>query len=253
MNSPAPFLAQPIAHRGFHDRASGILENSASAFDRAIAHGFAIECDLQLTGDDVPVVFHDPTLDRLTGQSGNVRSISAGQLTRIPLKGSASGDCPQRFSTFLEQVAGRVPLVVELKHQKGDATAALAARVVDAIRGYDGPIAFKSFDPRLLTALRTAGYEGPLGIITYRYDDEEARQGTNPLQRIWLRGLAHFPMTRFNFISCDHLALTMPSIRLFHRLGFPVMTWTIKSREAAGDALQHADQIVFEGFDPTSD
>ena len=46
---------RPIAHRGLHDRQAGVIENSRSAFDAAIAGRFAIECDLQLTSDGVPV------------------------------------------------------------------------------------------------------------------------------------------------------------------------------------------------------
>ncbi|MEX0861056.1 MAG: glycerophosphodiester phosphodiesterase, partial [Cucumibacter sp.] len=38
-------FARPIAHRGLHDRALGIVENTSSALRRAIEQGFAIECD----------------------------------------------------------------------------------------------------------------------------------------------------------------------------------------------------------------
>ena len=70
---------RPIAHRGLHDRDAGVIENSRSAFARAIEEGYAIECDVQLTRDGVPVIFHDDTLERLTGLSGYVRDISSDQ------------------------------------------------------------------------------------------------------------------------------------------------------------------------------
>ena len=95
----------PIAHRGLHDRAAGVIENSRSAFQRAIDKGFSIECDLQLTRDGVPVVFHDDRLERLTGLKGYVRDISSDELLTTPLLGSAAGDCPQTFGQLLEQVA----------------------------------------------------------------------------------------------------------------------------------------------------
>ena len=61
-----PLFPNPVAHRGLHDRASGVIENSASAFEAAIIAGFAIECDVQLTSDGVPVIFHDNDMKRRT-------------------------------------------------------------------------------------------------------------------------------------------------------------------------------------------
>src|SRR4051794_2404055 len=57
--------ARPIAHRGLHDKAKGVIENTVSAALAAVDAGYAIECDVQLTGDGEAVVFHDFTLDRL--------------------------------------------------------------------------------------------------------------------------------------------------------------------------------------------
>ncbi len=64
------WLQRPIAHRGLHDAAKGIVENSASAVSAAMGKGFAIEVDLQCAADDMPIVFHDDTLDRLTLETG---------------------------------------------------------------------------------------------------------------------------------------------------------------------------------------
>ena len=65
-------VARPIAHRGLHDIAAGVIENSASAAEAAIAGNFGIECDVQLSADGQAVVFHDFVLDRLTGEKGRV-------------------------------------------------------------------------------------------------------------------------------------------------------------------------------------
>ena len=53
---------RPIAHRGYHDMNNRVWENTLSAFARAGEHGYAIECDVHLSSDGVPVVFHDDTL-----------------------------------------------------------------------------------------------------------------------------------------------------------------------------------------------
>ena len=66
MSAPEWLVARPIAHRGLHDPAAGLIENTLAAADAAIAGGYAIECDVQDTADGEAVVFHDFTLDRLT-------------------------------------------------------------------------------------------------------------------------------------------------------------------------------------------
>ncbi|KKC38688.1 hypothetical protein WH87_07085 [Devosia epidermidihirudinis] len=241
----------PIAHRGLHNRAEGIIENSASAFEAAIAGGFAIECDVQLTSDGVAVIFHDDDLSRLTGKVGAVADTLAADLTTTPLLDSASGDCPQRFTDFLKQIAGRALLQIELKHQRDTAGTQLLARAVaEALKSYEGPVTIESFDPNLLTAIRQFGFAGPRGIITYDYEDANEDSHLTAEQRFTLRHLLHWHETQFDFISCDKNALNLPAISFWRVLGKPVTAWTIRSTEEAAKARDHVDQIVFEGFDP---
>ncbi len=249
----APFQT-PIAHRGLHDRTRGIIENSASAFEAAIAGGYGIECDVQLTADGEAMVFHDDDLQRLTGQSGSIRETTAATFGRYPLTESSAGDTPQTLGGFLDQMAGRTPLVVEIKHQPDrTATETLAKRVAAVIAGYKGEAVVKSFDPKMLIALRKAGYRGRLGIITYRYDRPEWYGDMPARTRFVLRHLLHYPISRFAFISCEQSALTLPAVRLLRALGMKVISWTIKSQAQADAAFVHADQIVFEGFIPDAD
>lgn len=248
-----PTFNRPIAHRGMHDATLGATENSASAFDRAITNNFAIECDLQLTGDDKPVVFHDYELQRLTGQSGCVKELSAGQVGRIPLLNNKHQDTPQRFEEMLEQVDGRVQLVVELKAQdEQEATFALAQTTTNALKNYQGPVVVESFDPDLLLSLRTAGFKGHIGIVVQRHNSYPGHP-VSPLNDFALRHMIHWPQTKFSFISSDKGSLDLPAVRFWRSRGLPVSTWTIKSQEDAQAAHAHSDQIVFEGFSPQID
>lgn len=240
MDTLAAAFSRPIAHRGLHDRDAGIIENSQSAFAAAINAGYGIECDIQLSGDDVPVVFHDYSLNRLTAQKGMIEHISADQLRRIPLENSS--DRPQSFKDFLDQVSGTVPLVVELKSQN-KRNINLARGVLDAAKDYTGPLVFKSFDPRLLKALRSQNCSWPIGIVLEKEKPKEA----NWAQGFMLRHLLHYPSTRFDFLSCNVDDLTLPMVRLFRALGFKAMTWTVTSDADLLAAKAHADQIVFEG------
>src|SRR5690606_2594929 len=105
----------PIAHRALHDRAAGRIENSPAAIRAAIDHGYAIEIDLQLSQDGVPMVFHDEDLERLTEETGPVNARPAAALQAIRLAGG--GDGIPSLAEVLALVAGRVPLLIELKDQ----------------------------------------------------------------------------------------------------------------------------------------
>jgi glycerophosphoryl diester phosphodiesterase len=248
-----PIFDRPIAHRGLHNRAAGVIENSRAAFEAAIARRFHIECDVQLSSDGEPMIFHDDELERLTGLKGPVGSRTIAELTSTPLLGSSAGDCPQRLGDFLAQIAGRTLLQVELKRQPNAAMAdRLAQAAAAAIAAYDGPMTVESFDPNLLMLIRKHGYRGPLGIITYSYDRADWDSGLSKRDRTILRHLLHWPWTRFSFISCMHKSLGLPMVKLFRSLGVPVTAWTIRTPEERRLAAGGADQIVFEGFDPES-
>lgn len=241
----------PIAHRGLHHRAGGVIENSASAFAAAIERGFAIECDVQLTSDGVPVVFHDDDMKRLLGKEGLVADTTAAEITTTKLLDSAAGDCPQKFGDFLAQIGGRVLLQIELKHQRDSTGTQLLARsVAEALKSYDGPVTVESFDPNLLKSIRQFGFAGPRGIITYDYEPNDWDSHLSDEQRYTLRHLLHWHDTQFDFISCDKGALQLPAIKFWRELGKPVTAWTIRSQEEADAARPYVDQLVFEGFDP---
>lgn len=252
------FFSLPIAHRGLHNPATGVVENSRQAFERAIQGGYAIETDLQLSGDGVPMVFHDATLDRLTDHSGKVSQLSAGQLQHIKLKESKDDATILRLSELLELTPQKTPLVIELKHQDSgqdqnneNANDELAKATCQAAEAIDKPIAFKSFDPNLLKSLRKHGFAGPLGIVTEAFKDDLAKEVLTFWQRMALRHLAHYPKTKFDFISCKHTDLNLPAVQIARKFGMKVMTWTVTSEPIERAARKRADQIVFEGYLPT--
>src|SRR3954466_5233763 len=105
--------ARPIAHRGLHDITAGVIENTASAFNAAIARGYGIECDIQLSADGEAMVHHDDALGRLTEGSGALLGKTSAELKQVAFR-----DTSERMMTLGELctlVAGRVPLLVEVK------------------------------------------------------------------------------------------------------------------------------------------
>lgn len=237
----------PIAHRGLHDAANGVIENSRTAVWNAMQHGYGFEVDVQITADGEAVVFHDDVLDRLTGETGPVKARSASELVEIPLTGSVYGDTIWTLQELLELVAGEVPGVVEIKtHWDGDTR--LAKRTAELLAAYQGPSAAKSFDPAVVAAFGRAAPGIARGIIGYGYDDEEAEK-LSPARRFILRNLLHWPRTRPHFISWGVKDLPRRSVDIANRLtGAPVMTWTVRTPSDQARAGLYADQMIFEGF-----
>lgn len=246
-----PWLtARPIAHRGLHDLASGVIENSLSAAQAAIDGGFAIECDVQLSADEEALVFHDFTLDRLTGAEGRVDARKAAELAGIVLTGS--GDRIPTLTGFLDAIGGRTPLVIEIK-SRFDGDLRLARRTAEIVAGYKGqPIVLKSFDPAVVAALRELAPGFARGIVAMSaYDAYRDYDPLSTAQKHALANLLHFEESRPDFVSWKVADLPTAAPFLCRKgLGLPLMSWTVRTPEDRARAAEHADQMVFEGFRP---
>lgn len=240
-------IDRPIAHRGLHDISRGIVENTPSAVQAAIDHGYGIEVDLQLSADGDAVVFHDETLGRLTGDERPVAGMSLCELRSVHYTDTA--DAIQSLPELLKQVAGKVPLVLELKSLwRGDTL--LAQSTAEALRSYDGPVAVMSFDPALVVAMKRHGPGIVRGMVSCRFDDAAEWPQLSGLKRAMLRFFLHASYTRPDFVSYDLRGLKWVLPRGLRAIGIPVITWTVRSPEDAALAAQWADQITFEGFLP---
>ncbi len=158
--------ARPIAHRGLHDAAAGVIENTASAFAAAIAGDYAIETDLQISADGEAMVHHDDALGRLTDGSGRLAALSAAEIKAVRFK--ATADRILTLGELCDLVGGRATLVIELKsHFDGDRR--LVQRAADVLANYAGPVAVMSFDPAMVEAARQIAPGLPRGIVAERH------------------------------------------------------------------------------------
>jgi glycerophosphoryl diester phosphodiesterase len=253
--TPDWLIARPIAHRGLHDKARGVIENSLRAAQAAIAGRYAIECDVQMSSDGEAMVFHDYVLDRLTSETGPVAARTAAQLEAITLK-DAPGAPEDRIAplpAFLDAIDGRTPLIIEIK-TGFDADMRLADRVATLVAARAAPIAIKSFDPRIIAHLRAKDARidhVPLGIVAEaNYEQPGWARLSAEERRAW-PALVDFAQTRPDFLSFNVRDLPHAAPHLFRAaLGKPVMTWTVRDKKAEARARQWADQIVFEGLTP---
>jgi glycerophosphoryl diester phosphodiesterase len=237
--------ARPLAHRGLHD-AAGAVENTASAFIAAIAGGYGIECDLQVSADGEAMVHHDDALGRLTEGSGRLAELSAAAIKKVRFKRGA--DRILTLAELCELVASRVTLALELKnHFDGDRR--LPERVAAVLASYAGPVAVMSFDPAMLEMLRHVAPALARGIVAQRHYDDWP--GLSPAQRRSLAWLMHAPRTRPHFIAYaikDLPALAPLVLRMV--FGLPLLTWTVRSEAERVTAARYADQMIFEGWRP---
>ena len=248
MRAPDWLTARPVAHRGLHDAARGIIENMPAAAEAAVAGNFSIECDIQLTADGEAMVHHDDALGRLTEGSGALLDMSAAELKAVKFKGTS--ERMMSLGDLCALVAGRVPLVIEVKsHFDGDRR--LVRRMAEVLASYSGPAVGMSFDPDQVLALRETMPELPRGIIAQRNYDDDYWNELTPEQRRGMLYLRHAFHTRPHFVAYWVNQLPAPAPWIARNLfGLPLLTWTVRTPEQRERAGRYADQMIFEGFVP---
>lgn len=233
---PAPWLTQwEYAHRGLHDQA--LPENSVAAARAAIRRGLGIECDIQMSSDDAPMVFHDWDLDRLTAASGRVAEYTSAALSSMRLCGSDETIVP--LASFLASVSGQVPILIELKSRPDLDAARCAEQVARAMAGYQGPFALMSFDPRIVRFLaeqHPAIIRGLVGTDSHR----------NGFERMW-RDQETLSTADPHFLALDRRDLASAQTDRWRAEGRPILTWTIRTPADRASAVALADALICEG------
>lgn len=250
MRAPDWLTARPVAHRGLHDQGRGIIENMPSAVAAAAERGFAVEVDIQLSADGEAMVHHDAALGRLTERTGKLAELTAAELKTVVFR-----DTPDRMMTLGDLcalVAGRVPLVIEVKSAfSGDRR--LVQRMAQVLATYSGPAVAMSFDPDQVLAVREIAPALPRGIVAQRTYDDAYWQHLSSAQREAMVGLRHGLRTQPHFIAYWVEQLPAPAPWIARNVfGCPLLTWTVRTEDQRRRAAQYADQMIFEGFVPQS-
>jgi glycerophosphoryl diester phosphodiesterase len=245
----AAFL-RPIAHRGLHHAKRGIVENTAPAFLAAIDKGYGIECDVRPAADGLPVVFHDETLKRLVDGSGPVARVTQRQLKT--LRHRIGGAPILTFAELLDLVSGRVPLLIEIKSEWEAPQKSFLKQIAATASAYNGPIALMSFDPAIMTGIRSLAPNLPRGMISGNYVGRGwwGRKITAK-RAASLRNFLESGPVAPDFYAYDVNALPTPVTRFAREVeGLPLFTWTVRSEEQRATAERWADAPIFEGYEP---
>ena len=235
------------AHRGLHDGAAGIPENSLAAFRRAVEGGFGAELDVHLMADGNLAVVHDSDLTRVCRRRALVEDLTARELTDYPLQGTA--ETIPLLEEVLSLFAGRAPLIVELK-VAGNADALVDAAMA-RLEGYQGAFCVESFHPAALLALKKRYpwvLRGQLSENFFRAGEAGKLSWPSSAVMTWLLSTA---LTQPDFIAYRHEDRRCPSLRLMKKLyGVHEVAWTVRSRAAMEALEREGATVIFEGFVP---
>jgi len=233
-------LSKPIAHRGLHD--DSVPENSFEAFEAAIAEGYPIEIDVQLTKDKVPVIFHDDNLERLTGYKKRLTRVKSAVLEKLRLGGT--NNAIPTFHDFLEFVSGRVPILVEVKKNKG--SRGIERLVVEMLQKYAGDFAIQSFHPIAIRKVRKHDPSMYCGLLSSKLTEMKMLR----IKKAAVKNARLFFMAKPDFVSFEINSFPNDRVKRFREeLKLPILGWTIKSKEDIELAKEYCDGIIFENIE----
>ncbi len=230
------------AHRGLHG--GPIPENSMAAFSLAADKGYGIELDVHLSRDGLPVVFHDDNLKRMTGVDKKVSDLDSQELADLRLADSEEGI--PLFSDVLKLVAGRVPMLVEIKNtgRAGE----LEEKTYELLSSYDGRFAVQSFSPFSVKWFRLNAPGVLRGQLSSRFDD--MKESLPAYQVFGLKNLLVNALSRPNFISYEIDSLPKGVVSRLRKKGVSVLGWTVRNEEQKERAGRYCDTMIFEHIRP---
>lgn len=243
----AAFRQHLYAHRGLFDNDSDAPENSMKAFKKAVDSGFGIELDVQLTKDEVAVVFHDGKLERMCGAEGKVCDYTFEELQRFSL--AKSEEKIPLFTEVLKLVDGKVPLIIEYKIETTNTKVCQIGNEI--LKDYKGVYCIESFNP--------------FGVLWYKKHRKDIVRGQLS-EEFWKNGskksilllimaklLTNF-ITRPDFVAYNAKNYRNLSRRICRGLYKNMaVAWTIKSQEQLDEMQEHFDLFIFDSFVPSAD
>lgn len=224
------------AHRGLHDGVT-VIENSRSACDAALARDLGIECDVQLSRDAIPMVFHDWELDRLTKGRGSFAKKTTAELAQLKL--GQTDDAIWCLADLLDCIGGQVPVLIEIKSRPDIKIADACSAVLRVIDQYRGPLAVMSFDLRVGEWFARHAPRFLRGLVTtdtYDHGYIHAWRRPHTLER-----------SEPDFLASDRRDLPNILAQLWRESGRPLLAWTVRNLDQKRDVCKQADALIAEG------
>ncbi len=233
-------FSRPIAHRGLHDEVAP--ENSMASFAKAIEKGYPIELDVRPIDDGSIVVFHDDKITRMTNRDGYVCNLTKSDLAEIKL--SDSNERIPLFAEVLDFVAGRVPLLIEIKNEAK--VGALEHATLELLKDYKGEFAVQSFNPYSLEYFKKFAPQITRGQLSGFFEETDLAR----IKKFFLKRLLLNKVSSPNFISYE--GKNLPN-KFVTKANLPVLAWTAQSNADYENFKKFADNVIFENFIPEND
>jgi glycerophosphoryl diester phosphodiesterase len=197
--------------------------------------GYGVKIDVQFSLDGHAYVFKDPTLDRMTGHAGQIRHYASKQLSEMQLIGS--GETIPKLQEILNIIAGRTPVLVELRVIEGHVSQ-LCVAVRHAIESYRAEAAVMSLHPEVPRWFASHGEKITRGLMLSDSSIYAKEAGSEQVKALW--------RARPEFLAINVDDLPSRFAQRQRRRGIPVLGWTVTSAEQQAVASDATDQIIFE-------
>lgn len=233
------------AHRGLFDPDEGIPENSMKAFALAVENGYGIELDVHITSDGHLVVIHDSDTTRVCGEKHIIEQMTLSQIADLRLSDTA--EIIPQFEEVLKLIAGKVPLIVEIKSESGPIEA-LCQKVFSVLTDYRGAYCVESFNPTVVRWFRKSAPRIIRGQLAGRmlHMGKKITVVTFLLQHYLLNFLG-----RPDFMAYELEASGQFVFRFVKKLFRPYLfAWTVRTTEDLIKAEMNYDLVIFESIRP---
>ncbi len=202
------------AHRGYWKE--GAQENTLDAFRAAKKKGaLMFECDVRLSKDQVPVIFHDTDLNRLAGRANLVKDLTALELKQLV-------QAPTLQETLTDPGVPRfVNIELKSREKLDDPLERKVAEVINQTRAHSR-VLFSSFNPMSLYRISLHLPEVPRALLVTEEDDPE--------NSILLKKMLLAPLIRIHLLHLDHKMVTEESMKIWQRQQVPVAVWTVNGK-----------------------
>lgn len=223
---------QTFAHRGLYTEE--YPENTLSAFQNAIDNGYAIELDVWISSDGVPVVIHDCDLSRLCNNSKKITELSTDEIKQLSV---LDKEHIPTLEEALDLINGQVPVIIEIKDYfpSGKDNKAVVNKLLD----YSGSYAVQSFSPF------------PLYWLRHNYPGISRGQLFGDWGVFSTRAIFCLRDNIFNFIGApdfinyDRDVVNYASLNTAQSLNIPIVGWLFSSSEIDSYSGYH---VLFDGF-----
>lgn len=206
-----------ISHRGIYNN-KDVPENSLLAFKKAIKLNYPIELDINITKDNILIVFHDNNLKRMTGLNRNIMDMTYNEIKNLYLLNTK--EKIPTLEEVLKLVNGKVLLDIEIKNS--NKYKILTNKLVRTLDKYNGNYIIQSFDYRSLLVLKK----------NYPNITRGALISNNSKHKLYsyIATKIFIKLCKVNFISIPKKLLNNKKYKKYIN-NYPTYIWTIKSKE----------------------